>query len=440
MHHGSRRLLASVALTALVAACSGSGGASAPTTPGPSATATPTVAPTTAAGPSCLGATPAPVRTPPPGPSPGPPAGLSVAAGLHIQQIAAVGGARELASLPNGDLLVATTGATVALLPFAENATGALAAHTFVTIGDAPDAGIAFSSSLCTIFVGTQHGVYAIPYSYGDQTARATPTLIASVRTGSPPAGSDGDNHITTSVAYSEIMNLLYVAVGSSCNACAETDVTRASIFQMTASGGAMTKRATRIRNGIALTANPASGHLWVGDAGQDNLPGTHPFEFVDDVTTHGGVADYGWPDCAENHVAYAVGAQCAATVAPLLEFPAYSTNIGAAFYPTQTGLQYGFPSQYRGGLFVTRHGSWHTPGGCNVIPEVDFVPMNGDVPVTAVNWSDPTTQWVPFVTGFQPGCSAATRIGRPTGITVSASGTLFVADDQVGAIYRIRP
>lgn len=435
----TRRLLAFATLTTLVAACGGGGGATSPPGPGgPAATPTPTAAPTS--GTSCLGATPAPVLTPPPGPSPAPPVGLAVPAGLHIQKIAAVANARELASLPNGDLLVGTNGSTIALLPFAENATGALTAHTFATISDAPDAGIAFSPSLCTIFVGTQHGVYSIPYSYGDQSARTTPKLIASVRTGSPPAGGDGDEHSTTSVAYSEIANLLYVAVGSSCDACVETDSTRASIFQMTGTGGAMTKRATRIRNGIALTANPASGHLWVGDAGQDHLPNTHPFEFVDDVTTHAGVADYGWPVCEEDQIAYTGGAQCAATVAPLLEFPAYSTNVGAAFYPTQAGLAFGFPPLYRGGLFVTRHGSWHTPAGCNVVPEVDFVPMNGDVPVTPVNWNDASAQWTPFVTGFQPGCAASTRIGRPTGITVSANGTLFVADDQAGAIYRIRP
>jgi glucose/arabinose dehydrogenase len=344
-----------------------------------------------------------------------------------------------LASLPNGDLLVATSGSTVALLPFAESPTGALTAHTFATIADAPDSGVAFSPSLCKIFVGTQHGVYAIPYAYGDQTARST-TQIASVRTGSPPAGSDGDVHSTTSVAYSEVTNILSVAVGSSCNACTETDNTRASIFQMTGAGTGMSKRATRIRNGIALTTNPSSGSVWVGDAGQDDLPSGHPYEFVDNLSSHGGVADYGWPDCEENNVAYTAGAQCAATVAPLIEFPAYSTIVGAVFYPAQAGLQYGFPVAYRGGLFVTRHGSWHTPGGCNVIPEVDFLPMNGDVPATPVNWNDPTKQWQPFVTGFQPGCAASTRIGRPTGVTVSASGTLFIADDLSGAIYRIRP
>ncbi|MGH8165553.1 MAG: hypothetical protein ACREP1_14600 [Rhodanobacteraceae bacterium] len=30
--------------------------------------------------------------------------------------------------------------------------------------------------------------------------------------------------------------------------------------------------------------------------------------------------------------------------------------------------------------------------------------------------------------------------MGRPTGIAVGPLGDLFVADDQTGAIYRIRP
>jgi glucose/arabinose dehydrogenase len=67
------------------------------------------------------------------------------------------------------------------------------------------------------------------------------------------------------------------------------------------------------------------------------------------------------------------------------------------------------------------------------------FVPMHGDTPDRAVNWSDPTTQWQLFVGGYQNG-GTAERIGRPTGITVGPDGSLFVADDQTGAIYRIRP
>jgi len=58
-----------------------------------------------------------------------------------------------------------------------------------------------------------------------------------------------------------------------------------------------------------------------------------HPYEFFDGVTTHAGVADYGWPECEEDHNPFNSGADCSSTVAPLVEFPAYSTLIGAAFY-----------------------------------------------------------------------------------------------------------
>jgi glucose/arabinose dehydrogenase len=365
---------------------------------------------------------------------------LSVAGGLHIQIIAHVSGARELAILPNGDLLVATGGSNVDLLPLAQSSNGIPAAHTFVTIADPPDSGIAFSTAQCAIYVAGGHGVYRIPYSFGDQQAQSEAQQIASVRTGPIAPNSDGDVHRTTSVAFSDATLVLYASVGSSCNACAEVDPTRAVIEQMTPAGGGMTTRATRIRNAIALTADPASGQLWAGGAGQDNLASGHPYEFLDDVSTHAGVADYGWPDCEENHVAYTQGAQCGTTVAPSIEFPAYSTLIGATFYPQHPSGANPLPASYRGGIFVTRHGSWHTPGGCNVVPEVDFVPMHGDLPVTPVNWSDPTKQWQPFVTGFQPGCNSSARIGRPTGVVVGTDGSLFVGDDATGAIYRIRP
>lgn len=63
---------------------------------------------------------------------------------------------------------------------------------------------------------------------------------------------------------------------------------------------------------------------------------------------------------------------------------------------------------------------------------------MKGDRPEQPVEWSDPTTQWTDFVTGFQSGCMS--RIGRATGIAIGARGSLFVGDDDAGAIYRIRP
>jgi glucose/arabinose dehydrogenase len=364
-----------------------------------------------------------------------------VPTGFTLTTIAKVASARQLAALPNGDLLVATNGASTYLVPNADATTAPGAPVVFTTPGESAAQGIAFDPSSCTIYLSSQHNVYAIAYTDAAQSAAAG-NPIANVRTGniSPnrPSG-DTDNHTSTSLAIAG--GTLYAGAGSSCNACVESDPTRAAIQRMDWNGANMAVRATRFRNAIALTANPATGTLWAGGAGQDNLPGVHPYEFIDAVTLHAGVADYGWPDCEENHTAYTSGASCGATVAPLVELPAYSTIIGATFYPANPTGMYAFPAAYRGGLFVTAHGSWHTnaDGTFVSMPQVVYVAMNGDAPRTAVNWTDPTKQWTQFVGGFQQS-NGMTRIARPTGIAVGPLGSLFLADDQNGYIYRVRP
>jgi glucose/arabinose dehydrogenase len=232
----------------------------------------------------------------------------------------------------------------------------------------------------------------------------------------------------------------LYASVGSSCNACVETDQTRAKVFRMGPGGENLTAIAVRIRNALALALDPASGTLWAGVAGQDRLPQGHPYEFFDAVSLHAPVADYGWPDCEENRHAYTAGADCSNTIVPAVEFPAYSTLIGAAFYPANPAGPYAFPAPYRGGAFIAAHGSWHTnASGARIVgPHVAFVRFSGGRPSKSVDWNDPTTQWNEFFSGFQD--ASGNRIGTPVGIAVGPNGSLFVADDSAGKIYRIRP
>ena len=364
-------------------------------------------------------------------------AGLMLAAGFTLTTIAAVPGARELTALPKGDVLVGTHSSQIYIIPNAESPGAAGAASVFISLPDSPAQGVALSVDHASIYAATEFGVYKIPYRTGDQSEPpGSAVKIASVRTGPISPGSDGDVHTTSSVAASA--TTLYVSVGSSCNACVEVDPTRASIQAMNLDGSGMHTIATRIRNAIGLAVNPATGVVWAGDAGQDSLPFGHPYEFVDAVTLQpGSPVDFGWPNCEENRVAYTPGANCSSVAIPRVEFPAYSTHIGVAIYPASAGGAYVFPAQFRGALFVTSHGSWHC---CpSTVPEVAYVPMTADSPRLPVNWADPSAQWQPFVWGF--GMQTSTSyIGRPTGIAVGSQGSLFVADDLRGVVYRIRP
>ncbi len=443
-----------VLLLAWASISTGCGGAGAAPSTGSqsSATSKPSSGPVTNG--SCNGAK---ASTSTPGMTPTTPA-LTVPSGLTIQTIASIGGARELAALPNGDLLVGTTGGNVYIIPDAEASGAAGEPQVFATIsnetipsgepaGGNNAEGVAFSKSSCTVFVATEYHVWATPYSDGDIQAEDL-HAIATVRTGPTANPGDGDYHSSTSVAVSG--TTLYASMGSSCNGCTgETDPQRAAIWKMSLMGANMTLFAKHIRNAIALAVDPASTHLWAGGAGQDDLPTYHPYEFMDDATaaatSAGGVADYGWPYCEENHQLYNTGAgapaNCDVEAVPLVEFPAYITHIGAAFYPaSQTGT-YLFPASYRGSLIVASHGSWHTPNGCTLAPEVDVIPLKGDVPATAMTaWGteSPTAQYTNLVTGFQPSCS--NRIGRATGVAVGSQGSVFIGDDQAGLVYRIRP
>ena len=363
---------------------------------------------------------------------------LTVPAGFTLEVIASVFAARELVALPNGDLLVATDDAQVYIVPNADSPTPS-ASSQFVLINDTPTQGITYVPYTCTLYVATEHGVYSFDYMDGQQSATAS-TPIALVRQGTVTPNSDGDVHNTTSLAYAN--GALYASVGSGCNACTEVDPTRATIQQMNPDGTNMATYSTRMRNAIALAVNPATGVLWAGGAGQDNLPLGHPYEYFDAVTSHASVADYGWPDCEENHVAYVDGSDCSAIEVPRIELPAYSTIIGGAFYPAQQTGAHAFGAPYQGGLFLTSHGSWHTTPNTNTFytpPRIAFAPMNGDQPVTPVDWNDPSKQWSEFIGGFQT-ADGTGRIARPTGIAIGRDGTLFFSDDQNSLVYRVRP
>ena len=478
------RLLCGPILVALTVVACGGGGGSAPPASGVVATVTPTP-----------NAAPTPTPTAGAAGLPGLPLSLSVnnLPGVFYGEIVAQFShvsPRGMVMLPNGDLLVGTGGGTanfaqsgaIYIVPNAEAAVPA-GPTVFATLTDGSCAasagtntnGITFAPATGggTIFVGMECSVWKIPYVTGDHVASSPPSLFVNVRTGATAgSGIDSDDHHTTSVLASG--STLYISVGSSCNACIETDPTRGTVQKTSISSAALTPVATRIRNGLALAANPATGTVWVGGAGQDCEVGTtcffaqdnayqlngHPYEWLDPMTTHAAPADYRWPWCEENNVVVAApdgtpatpppGTTCTAMIVSPVRGPAYGTIMGATFYAPPAGAAYAFPSSYDGGLFFTLHGSWHeNASGVPVsVPQVVFVPMTGDAPVYPMDWSSgsPYSNWArngggnpePFMNGFQS--SSGIRGGRPAGIVVGPAGSVFISDDDAGEIYRIRP
>ena len=86
------------------------------------------------------------------------------------------------------------------------------------------------------------------------------------------------------------------------------------------------------------------------------------------------------------------------------------------------------FPSEYKGDAFVSLHGSWNAaePTGYKVV-RVRF--PNGR----------PQNSYENFVTGFWDGKTSPARVlGRPVGLVVAKDGSLLIADDVGGVVWRV--
>lgn len=235
------------------------------------------------------------------------------------------------------------------------------------------------------------------------------------------PAGG----HSTRTVVFGPD-NLMYVAVGSSCNVCTELvrDSMRAAVtrFNLDGSGGRLF--ATGLRNSVGLAFNPSTGELWANNNDRDdigplqtqtdNLPPEHLNILKDGKW-------YGWPQCylpGKPNPEYP-GFDCSGVEPPALTVQAHSAPLGLAFYTGAT-----FPADYRGDAFMTYHGSWDrsVPTGAKVVR----VHVQNGRPVAADD----------FVTGWQ--LSNGSRWGRPVSLLVMPDGALLVSDDTGGRIWRV--
>ena len=228
-----------------------------------------------------------------------------------------------------------------------------------------------------------------------------------------------GGSHTTRTVLVGTD-GMLYVAIGSTCNDCIETDTRRATIMQFAHDGSGGRIYAYGLRNSVGLAINPWNGALWATNNGRDNLGDNVPPEVIN--TIHDG-GNYGWPVChAGDIVDPELGKpnSCVDVTAPVIKMQAHSAPLALAFY--QRGP---FPDSYHG-AFVAFHGSWNrsVPTGYKVV----FIPLDAR--------GNPTGPTQDFITGWLQPDGSATQ--KPVGLAVSADGALYVSTDQGGTIYRV--
>ncbi|TMA60267.1 MAG: sorbosone dehydrogenase family protein, partial [Deltaproteobacteria bacterium] len=84
-------------------------------------------------------------------------------------------------------------------------------------------------------------------------------------------------------------------------------------------------------------------------------------------------------------------------------------------------------PERYRGGAFIGMHGSWNRSKMVGF--KVAFVPFANGKPAGPIE---------DILTGFIADESKFEAYGRPVGVTVAPDGSLLVADDSGGKVWRV--
>lgn len=200
----------------------------------------------------------------------------------------------------------------------------------------------------------------------------------------------------------------LYVGVGSTCDACDDTNPLAASILRFNINTGEREIFATGLRNPFDIAFQPGTGQLFATDNGRDDLGMDIPYEELNHIVQGG---DYGYPNCWND------GSQpgCQKSIPAVAFFEAHSSADGLDFYNGQS-----FPAEYRGNAFVSNFGSWLKGGVQTGIQRVALSP-NGDTYTAETSW---------FV-HFPPGV-------MPLPVAFGSDDALYIGDYVNDAIYRL--
>jgi glucose/arabinose dehydrogenase len=214
--------------------------------------------------------------------------------------------------------------------------------------------------------------------------------------------------------------NKLYVPVGQPCNNCMPDD-NQAQIDRMNLDGSGFEMFVRGVRNTVGFDWRPGTHDLYFTDNGRDWLSEDIPNDELNRATKQG--QHFGSPYCYQGNIPdpeFGWGHDCLKEfVPPVALMGPHTASLGMRFY---TGRM--FPAQYRGAIFIARHGSWDRTHK-----------LGGDIVVATVNRDGSIRSIQPFLTGF---LQDNKYIGRPVDVLPLKDGSLLISDDWNGAIYRV--
>ena len=216
----------------------------------------------------------------------------------------------------------------------------------------------------------------------------------------------------------------LYIPVGAPCNVCEVNPGVHGHIRRYNLDGSGMEIVARGVRNSVGFDFHPITGELWFTDNGRD-WGGEEGFEEeLNRVPANLIGAHFGFPYCHANGQPdpdVKVPNACANVQLPVATLGPHAAALGMRFY---TGKM--FPAEYADSILVARRGSWNKTekNGYDVL-HVRATPDGKNVQVR------------PFMTGFLD--KAKNEFwGRPVDVMQMPDGSLLVADEENGAIYRV--
>ena len=237
------------------------------------------------------------------------------------------------------------------------------------------------------------------------------------------------NQHWTRNIVTSPDGDKLYVSVGSASNVEPE-ELPRASIQVMNLDGAQRSTYAYGLRNPVGLDFHPITGQLFTTVNERDLLGDDLVPDYFTQVKPGG---FYGWPyaylspDLLDPRRREGKRSErpdlAAQTITPDVLFQAHSAALGMQFYDQQQ-----FPEKYHNGAFVAFRGSWNRDRGTGY--KIVFVPFGKD--------HQPLGYYEDFLTGFLVNPDGPDTFARPVGLLILPDGSLLLAEDGHGRIYRI--